>query len=200
VPVLKKIQTTSSEICLWKITEKEDDFDLAITTSKSDLTQRNTQWLASRAALDALEIDISNVVKDDNGKPYVKGKGKHISISHAKQYAAAISSRVAVGIDIEEITPRIERIAVRFVNDAEWAFVKEKSKLETLYLLWSAKEALYKLYGKKAVDFKKHMIASPFETKKQGWFEMTFYKESERKFIMQYEIYDNHTFVWVEGD
>ena len=199
LPVLKKIQTEESEICLWKITEDVNGFKLDIAPKESDNQTRNTQWLASRAALDVLDIDVANLDKDKYGKPFIKGKSKEVSISHCRQYAAAIASKVKVGIDIEEITPRIERIAKRFVHDKEWTFVKDDSRLEMLYLLWSAKEALYKLYGKKAVDFKNHMIAQPFEVQKHGWFHLDFTKEQSQTFLMQYEIYDNHTLVWVEG-
>ena len=199
MPVLKKIQTEKSEICLWKITEELDSFDLNIIPSESENQTRNKQWMAGRAALDALNIDVSNLAKDNFGKPYVIGKGKSISLSHCQQYAAAIASKVQVGIDIEAITPRIERIAKRFVHEDEWKFVKEETRLQMLYLLWSAKEALYKLYGKKAVDFKNHMIAQPFEVQKHGWFHLEFKKENNQTFLMQYEIYDNHTLVWVEG-
>ncbi len=198
MPVLKKIQTEHSEICLWKITEQVDGFDLDLVPLESDHYTRNTQWLAGRAALDALDIDVAKIVKDDFGKPHLQGKGKQISLSHCKQYAAAIASKVPVGIDIEQITPRIERIAERFVHEDEWRFVKEKDRLTMLYLLWSGKEALCKLYGKKAVDFRNHMIASPFEVQKQGWFHLNFTKEQEQTFLMQYEVYDNHTLVWVE--
>ena len=198
--VLKKIQTEKSQICLWKITESLEAFDLDLIPSESSSSARNTQWLAGRAALDALDIDVAKIVKDDFGKPNIQGKGKEISLSHCNQYAAAIASKVQVGIDIEQITPRIERIAKRFVHDDEWRFINDTDRLTVLYLLWSAKEALYKLYGKKAVDFKNHMIASPFKLQKHGWFHLTFKKEKEQTFVMQYEVYDNHTLVWVEGE
>ena len=199
MPVLKKIQSGKSEVCLWKITEQLSDFSVVSDNVESEHPNRNKQWMASRAALEALDIDVSKLKKDDYGKPYLKGKGKHLSLSHCSKYAAGITSAIPVGIDIEEITPRIERIAQRFVHDDEWQFIKKKKRLETLYLLWSAKEALYKLYGKKAVDFKNHMIAQPFKTAKSGWFQMAFLKDTESLFTIQYEVYDNHTLVWVEG-
>jgi 4'-phosphopantetheinyl transferase len=200
VPVLKKIQTAVSEICLWKITESEDDFQLNIPADESLLKERNTQWLAGRAALDALGIDVANIVKDDFGKPYLKGKGKNISLSHSKKYAAGIASKSMVGIDVEEITPRIERIAHRFVHAKEWDFISDETRLTALYLLWSGKEALYKLYGKKAVDFQNHMIAKPFEVAKNGFFVIQFLKDADDTYTIQYEVYDNHTLVWVEGN
>lgn len=199
MPAFKKIQSGNAEVCLWKITEEEGEFNVAVDDVASQVSARNKQYLASRAALEALNVDVSKLEKDDFGKPYLR-KGKHVSLSHCAKYAVGIAGKKPVGIDIEEITPRVERIAKRFVHEKEWSFIQPDKRLETLYLLWSAKEALYKLYGKKAVDFKNHMIARPFKTARSGWFEMEFLKDRPSVFVMQYEIYDNHTMVWVEGD
>ncbi len=199
MPVLKKIQTNDSEVCVWKITEGQSDFELNLQPSESTQAQRNIQWLAGRAALSALHVDVSSIQKDEFGKPHLGSNSHQISLSHCKKYAAAIKSNLSVGIDIEEITPRIDRIAKRFVHPNEWAFINESQRLEMLYLLWSGKEALYKLYGKKAVDFQNHMIAQPFELRKSGIFTMKFLKDVNESFIIQYEIFDGHTLVWVEG-
>jgi len=199
MPVHKRIQSGEANLCLWKITEDITDFNLPISPKESDNLSRNQQWLAGRAALDALDVDVEALRKDDYGKPWIQGSNGHVSLSHCKSYAAAIKSQNPVGIDIEEITPRIERIAPRFVHESEWAFISEDDRLKCLYILWSAKEALYKLYGKKSVDFKHHMIAKPFEISSSGVFYMEFLKNTSMLYVMQYEVYDNHTLVWVEG-
>ena len=199
MPVHKRIQSGEANLCLWKITEDIADFNLPISPEESDNLSRNQQWLAGRAALDALDVDIEALQKDTYGKPMIVGGSAQVSLSHCKSYAAAIKSQNPVGIDIEEITPRIERIAPRFVHEHEWKFVSNRDRLVYLYVLWSAKEALYKLYGKKSVDFKNHMIAKPFELSTSGVFYMEFLKNTSMLYVMQYEVYDNHTLVWVEG-
>lgn len=199
MPVHKRIQSGEANLCLWKITEEITDFNLSISREESDNLSRNQQWLAGRAALDALDVDIEALQKDTYGKPMIGGGSAQVSLSHCKSYAAAIKSQNPVGIDIEEITPRIERIAPRFVHEYEWEFISKRDRLVYLYVLWSAKEALYKLYGKKSVDFKNHMIAKPFELSTSGVFYMEFLKNTSMLYVMQYEVYDNHTLVWVEG-
>lgn len=47
----------------------------------------------------------------DEGKPYLTNRDDYISISHSKQYVAAIRSKASVGIDIQvyrTISPRME--------------------------------------------------------------------------------------------
>lgn len=198
VGVVKKIQSGESEICLWKITESDDSIDIQVDEVDSQKPHRTIQYKAGRAALHALNIPVSDMEKDEFGKPHLPKSKKQISLSHCKKYAAAISSNSRVGIDVEEITPRVEKIAKRFVHPTEEAFLPIENRLEALYLLWSAKEALYKLYGKKAVDFRDHMIAKPFELKRNGFFYMEFLKHKPMLYLIQYEIFDNHSLVWVE--
>lgn len=73
----------------------------------------------------------------------------HISISHTKGYAALIlSDAEEVGIDIEYLSDRVERIAPRFIRYDEHA----ETTLQKL-LLWSAKETVYKLFSEDALGF-----------------------------------------------
>lgn len=196
--VVKKIQSGESEICLWKISETDEKLPLNVDEVDSQKSHRTVQYRAGRAALHALDVPVSEMEKDEFGKPQLRNSKKHISLSHSKIYAAAIYSNSRVGIDVEEITPRVEKIARRFVHPKEEAFLPKDKRLEGLYLLWSAKEALYKLYGKKAVDFRDHMIAKPFEIKRSGFFYMEFLKHKPMLYLIQYEIFDNHSLVWVE--
>ena len=73
----------------------------------------------------------------------------HISISHTTGYAALIlSDAEEVGIDIEYLSDRVERIAPRFIRYDEHA----ETTLQKL-LLWSAKETVYKLFSEDALGF-----------------------------------------------
>ena len=80
-----------------------------------------------------------------------------ISISHSKNYCALGVSSNEIGIDIEEINPRIERIAERFVNIDEKQFVSEENILD-LTKLWTMKEAMFKLNKRTGIDFKSELI------------------------------------------
>ena len=72
-----------------------------------------------------------------------------ISISHTRGYAALIlSDDSEVGVDIEYRSDRVERIASRFIRPDEKAETTDEK-----LLLWSAKEAVYKLFSEDKLMF-----------------------------------------------
>lgn len=107
---------------------------------------------------------------DSSGKPYLANFPHFISLSHSFDYAAVMVSKdKAVGIDIELIKDKIERIAHKFMSKRELAFIS-KDRIEQLYACWCAKEAIYKLHGKKNISFLDHIRIEPFEYSGTGSF------------------------------
>jgi phosphopantetheinyl transferase len=91
-------------------------------------------------------------------KPFLsKQLNTFISISHSKNYCAFGSSSKEIGIDIEEMSPRIERIASRFVSNEEEQFIGEQSIVD-LTKLWTMKEAMFKLNNRTGIEFKSELI------------------------------------------
>ena len=94
----------------------------------------------------------------DTKKPFLANEEYHFSISHCGDYAAAIVSKTArVGIDIEIPTPKMEKIAHKFLNEDEKASFG-MTDIRQLTLLWSAKESVFKWYGNGQVDFSEHIL------------------------------------------
>lgn len=93
-----------------------------------------------------------------NGKPYLMQQEAEISISHSKDIVAVIlhPNRI-VGIDIEYITPRVERVKQRFLSAKE-LLAANSTELLTLY--WSAKETLFKLDQKQGLEFNTELLVS----------------------------------------
>ena len=103
-------------------------------------------------------------------QPYLANFPHFISLSHSFDYAAVMVSKdKAVGIDIELIKDKIERIAHKFMSKRELAFIK-KDRIEQLYACWCAKEAIYKLHGKKNISFLDHIRIEPFDYSGTGSF------------------------------
>jgi phosphopantetheinyl transferase len=91
-------------------------------------------------------------------KPFLDQKlNTFISISHSKNYCALGFSSHEIGIDIEELNPRIERIASRFVSSVEMSFISEDEILD-LTKLWTMKEAMFKLNNRAGIEFKSELI------------------------------------------
>lgn len=87
---------------------------------------------------------------EPSGKPFIDPFHGNISVSHTRGYAALLLSdgRERLGVDIEYRSDRVERIASRFIRTDEDA-PATADKL----LIWSAKEAVYKLYSEDHLMF-----------------------------------------------
>jgi phosphopantetheinyl transferase (holo-ACP synthase) len=79
----------------------------------------------------------------DYGAPYLINEKTHISISHKNNYVVFGSSPTKIGIDIEEISERINKIKTKFLNEKELNEFSDESD-EIYTQLWAAKEAIYK--------------------------------------------------------
>jgi 4'-phosphopantetheinyl transferase len=94
-------------------------------------------------------------------KPFFKGNNDHLSISHSHdQLAIIINKKENTGIDIELVRDKILRVRHKYLNDAEQAFAG--THIENLISIWGAKEAMYKAYGLKGVDFREQMQVELF--------------------------------------
>ena len=152
----------TAHLAIWSIQEPasffETDVHLAVSITNEE---RRTQHLAVRLLFKLMmpEADLSQLVMADNGKPYLMGLPFHFSFSHCKGYAACAVDDKPVGIDIEIIHPRIEKVAHKFLNDQEKTMIaglEEKNQLNQLAFLWAAKEAMYKKYEQLGIDFAKN--------------------------------------------
>lgn len=156
-----------TKLAIWKIEEDEFFFSNSVPV-QSTITHphKRLQHFAGRYLLrflfpnfpyDAIKIASTN-------KPFLENEAFHFSISHCKDFAAAIvSTKNRVGIDVEEIDKRVLTIVPKFLSEIERAdfelltFNNEQllqEQLKKATLLWSIKESLFKWYGLGKVDFK----------------------------------------------
>lgn len=123
-------------------------------------------WYASRVLIKCLFPNEEVVImKDEHNKPslMVGGKAYHISITHSHQMAAVIVSPVKlVAIDLELIDNRVDRVSKKFVGIEELEYLDSPPSTEALTTIWSAKESLYKLNGKRGIDFRLNLFIEPF--------------------------------------
>jgi phosphopantetheinyl transferase len=107
--------------------------------------------------------------KDEFGKPFLDSKNLHINYSHAKSlifWGEHVSFKI--GVDIEYLRPQLAKIKHKFCREDEFDFMPTENEIPYLLAIWSAKEAIYKAFGKKEVDFQKHMQILPFEISTEG--------------------------------
>src|SRR5690606_35147540 len=126
---------------------------------------------------------------DEHGKPYLLNFPHHISLSHSYDYAAVmVSEDRLVGIDIEIIKDKIERVAKKFLSPEELDFIDPQHAIEHLYICWCAKESVYKLYGKNNVSFLNNIRLTPFHWAESGTFKASLnLKDEHREYDVQFE-------------
>ncbi len=202
--VYQKQVADRTTFALWKIEETAEELfsQLQLKTHEKDYLEtlnngkRNLHWLGTRVLLRKMLNTDSyiDVDTDEHGKPFLKNFPQHISLSHSFDYAAVmISEDREVGIDIELVKRKIERVALKFMSPEEMAFIDELNRVEHLYICWCAKEAVYKLHGKKNVSFLQHIRLDPFRCCEAGRFEASLKTpELNKTFKVGYEKYENY--------
>ena len=170
------------------------------------LTRDITHWhkrlqhLAGRYLLQELYPDFPYHLIEiaDTRKPFLPDEKYHFSISHCGDYAAVIISEVArVGIDIELVTPKIERIKHKFLNATEVLLI-EKNNLQQLTLLWNCKEAVFKWYGNGGVDFKKDILIEKISMNgDSGIVDCMFLKEEKISLQIHFIFFDKVSLAWI---
>jgi 4'-phosphopantetheinyl transferase len=127
--------------------------------------QKRLEWLSGRALLKTLVencgLNYVGIRKDEYGKPFLKEHEFQISLSHSYPYVAAqIHNSESVGIDLEQPKDKLLKIAHRVLSPAEQTDAGENIVKHCVY--WCAKEALYKLYGKRGLHFENQLNLEPF--------------------------------------
>jgi 4'-phosphopantetheinyl transferase len=203
MPLYKKFEANNAEIGIWRIEEPLSFFQpLFASHPEIEHENKKLQWFATRHLVNLLAGKNMEIIKDDMGKPFMEGASQHISISHTSQFAAAmLCSSTPVGIDLETINPKVERIAHKFLRDDEIAAIPAAQTVEKLILYWCAKEALYKLYGKGGIEFKTQLLLKPFQLQQKGSIEAQIIATSISPEILkvEYEFFDGHVLSYVAG-
>ena len=167
-------QTDSFRIAVWHIVESLDELLSMLPdedTVRQELqqrfhsTSRQLEWTAVRVLLYTMLGRQVPILYHDNGAPDLpKDEQMDISISHTRGYAAvALTTSGVIGIDIEQISNRVERVKSRFVRDDESA-----ETITSMLLHWSAKETAYKMLHRTNVDFLQHLSIQPFPEQEEG--------------------------------
>ncbi|MDB5141387.1 MAG: 4-phosphopantetheinyl transferase superfamily protein [Mucilaginibacter sp.] len=175
----KKQIDNDTEFAIWKIEEKADDLYNQLQLNEQEKAfverlshgKRHLHWLGTRVLLRKM-LDTNEYIDcqvDGHGKPYLVDLPYHISLSHSFDYAAVMISKTRpVGIDIEQVKEKVERIAHKFMRPEEMAFINDQHKIQQLYVCWCSKEAVYKCYGQKEVSFADNISLEPFNFNKEG--------------------------------
>lgn len=164
-------QGAGAVMAFWRMTE--DWETLCDTVDNPELVEeairrfvsqeRRMEWLAVRALLNVMRTGKHEIAYYPSGRPYLTDGSFEISISHTKGFVAILLGDVPVGIDIEYYSHRVHRVKSRFVRPDEEVLSYRGDDTFGLLLIWTAKEAVYKVMNREGVDFLEHLQVLPFE-------------------------------------
>jgi phosphopantetheinyl transferase len=210
VPIFFQQQINpKTRLGIWKIEETEDFF-LSNVPLQREVTHphKRLQHLAGRFLLQFLfpgfPYELIRIA--DTRKPYLPDEEYHFSISHCGDYAAAIvSTDSRVGIDIEIPSPKVSRIAHKFLNDEEISIPILRNQFrdskpgpfdsELLTLLWSAKECIFKWFGDGQVDFRRHIQLQKINPGDETIH--CFFTKTNQQLVIHHNQFDHLVLAWV---
>lgn len=95
------------------------------------------------------------------GAPVVDVPNTYISVAHGGEMVAVAIANERVGVDIESLDRNFDRIQSRYMTAAEIALTASE---DWAARVWAAKEAIYKLYGRREVDLTEDIRISGLDT------------------------------------
>ncbi len=217
MPVFYEHVNDFAKIAIWHIAEEKDFFLKKVFLHREiKHPHKQLQHLAGRYLLQYLYPDFPyHLMKiAGTGKPYLPNKEFHFSISHSGDYAAVIISKDHyVGIDIELVTQKVEKIKYKFLNDKELENIQYSifntqyssnnvqlltNNLSLLTLLWSCKEAVFKWYGNGDVDFRNNInLKTNNIDLNEGLLQCEFIKEEKRILEIRYKFFEEFCLAFV---
>jgi len=194
-------------IGLWEITEDYETLFRMTYMNDDDMHRLNSfrsinrkiESLSVRALLQQMtRPDARIVYQPKSHKPYLYDGSYNISVSHSHNYTTILLGKnKLVGVDLEYMTHDIERLAHKFINERELITDNPQTRRNHLYIHWCAKEALYKIYSKRELDFQKNMLIHPFEIGDMGEITGIVYTEFGcDEYKLHYSLGNNYAWVY----
>lgn len=204
--MLKEHINSNCILSIWEITEGKNDLLSGLSLNENEKTAygnihtelRKSHWLCSRLLVKELTGKHS-IDYDEWNKPFLKESPFKISVSHSGCYVAVIIDKSGeTGIDVEKIDSKIERISGKFMSEAELNSLTQNSRFEQIHVFWGAKEALYKVYGKKGLIFKENLLIQPFNYVEEGTISGLIQTDScYQSFVLRYQKIKDYMLVYV---
>ncbi len=149
IDVLKSEEYTMG---VWRVEETETQLkelvggDYFPGLAKLSHPRRRLEWLAARTLLREFG-QTGHVLYHPTRRPFLANSNVHLSISHSFPFVAVIiSQKNNVGIDIEYYNRPFSHVAHKYLSMREKTWINLNNN-KLLALVWSAKEAVYKLPG-----------------------------------------------------
>jgi 4'-phosphopantetheinyl transferase EntD len=193
--IYNQLVYSNCQLGIWEIQESFDEMYNKIhffegevdrlTNYKSNI--RKLEWMSVRRLLREIKGEPTQIVYNEQRKPFLFNSDEHISISHSRELTGILMSKdKKIGLDLEYMAQNIDRVSHKFLNSDEYIVEDHRRNLH-LHIHWCAKEALYKLLDKQDINFRKNLTIEPFEPEDcgeiMGWVDNKFWHD---KFLLRY--------------
>ncbi len=139
----------------------------------------------------------------ESGKPFLPQSELDLSFSHSENITACqLSSSISCGIDIQHYREKMLRVKEKFLNSEEIPFVEslsEKEQISMLTAMWSAKEVLYKMYGKGFIDYLNTFTILPFRRSDPIMVANADFGDGQREFYLRLFFEESYVLVFHHG-
>jgi phosphopantetheinyl transferase len=167
MPLIRKQKLDADNntwLALWQMSESLEQLPVSsqVDLSAFPSLRRKKEKLTEYLLLKELTGEESLVIRhNDDGAPFVDGY--FISLSHTEGWAAMILSKShRVGIDIEYVSERVNRVASRFIREDE-----QQATLAERLINWCSKESVYKFFTEQHLEFHE-MRLQPYSQEAEG--------------------------------
>ena len=189
---------------VWHIAEDEQELSSIILPGDAcpeEITnpRKRLEWLAGRVLLKKMieesRLAYQGIVKDEFGKPFLQNLPHQISLSNSFPFVAVqVHPEQSVGIDLEQPRSKLFSVMRRVLTDDEWN--DGANNLKKLCVYWCAKEAMYKIYGKRSLIFTEQILLQPFSLGQQGSVFGTIHDETDtHEIVLNYYIQPQYILV-----
>ena len=199
MPIFKEIISEQTQILIWKYSDEEEFSADLISDEKEfeNLKQKSPKRLIERQMVRHMLRKIlpnHKIRYHENGQPYLEPFDKFVSVSHSFPYAVLAISEKKIGVDIEQVKDRIDKIKLKFLHPTEIDWLgRVESRIEHLTAIWCIKEALFKIHSSKQWSFKEFYVVDEFLLDKFSKIKCkVFDKDREDKFLAHLEKIENY--------
>ena len=199
MPIFKEIISEQTQILIWKYSD-EEEFSADLISDKKEfenLKQKSPKRLIEKQMVRQMLKKIlpnHKIRYYENGQPYLEPFDKFVSVSHSFPYAVLAISEKKIGVDIEQVKDRIDKIKHKFLHPTEIDWLgRVESEIEHLTAIWCIKEALFKIHSSKQWSFKEFYVVDEFFLDKFSKIKCkVFDKDKEDKFLAHLEKIGNY--------
>ncbi len=204
----KQIKYQEADICVLTndLRSKEllnffDNKDLYQNELESISTEhKRKDFISVRYALkQCMNGEEQTIFYTPKGKPFLYKNRKRISISHTQNWVAVMAHKNRkVGIDIEKPRNTLVKVAPKFLSPEEFDIyngLEKEDGFAFLRIIWSAKEALFKIVGD-AYNFSEQLNALPFEIDKNRGELKLVHTDTKKEYLVQYVLTEDYTLTY----